>query len=167
MTASLVPPVRRRAWTCPVKAVSEPVDRSSGMPRPGGTLYRRTPERVFADPIHGPRSQPLSLRANQCREADLAGRCAVAPDKQSGAFVCAGSAGRVGAARAVAAPAWQTAVVDRVVEIDVAQSTAEQLECVAGQRVGVLLVDAELLGHSAGPFGEPEGHDGGCALGRR
>src|SRR5947209_17806889 len=136
------------------------------MPGVGGTLYRRTPERVSANPIHGPRSQPLSLRANQCREADLADWCAAAPDESPGLSCFSGSAGRVGVAGAVAAPALEPAEVDRVVEVDVTEGAAEQLQRVARERVGVLLVDAQLLRHPARSLGEARSEEGGRSLGR-
>src|SRR5438067_1713017 len=70
--------------SCPLGDAPELAGWTSGMSGLGGTLYGRTSKLASADPIHGPRSQPLSLRANQCREADLAGRCAVAPDTRPG-----------------------------------------------------------------------------------
>src|SRR5690348_3952313 len=45
---------------------------------------------TFAGSIHGPRSQPLSLRANLCREADLAGRHAKPRAHQPGAAAFSG-----------------------------------------------------------------------------
>src|SRR3954447_20098983 len=68
---------------------------------------------------------------------------------------------------AVAAAALEPAEEDRVVEVDVAERATQQLQRVAGERVGVLGVDAELLGDSGVPFAEPEGDNGGGAFGRR
>src|SRR3954471_16571620 len=68
---------------------------------------------------------------------------------------------------AVTAPSLQPAVEDRVVEVDVAERAAQQLKRVAGQRVGVLLVDAELLGDSDMTLAEAERHYSCGAFRRR
>src|SRR4051812_17520533 len=59
----------------------------------------------------------------------------------------------------MAAPALQSPEIHRIVEVDVTESAPQQLQGVAGQRVGVLGVDAELLGHAGVSLAEAEGDD--------
>src|SRR4051812_42310568 len=93
--------------------------------------------KASAGSIHGPRSQPLSLRANQCREADLASRCAKPRRTLRGFRVSRGTVwvsavwtsavwGRtVRAGGPVAPAALQPAEEGRIVEVDVAQRGAQ------------------------------------------
>src|SRR4051812_16474209 len=56
--------------------------------------------------------------------------------------------------RAMAAAALQPAEEDRIVQVHVAERRTEQLEGVAGQGVGVLGGDAELVGHPCGTLAQ-------------
>src|SRR4051812_25807124 len=78
------------------------------------------------------------------------------PGEISGAFVlshpASGRLVRGRGVRAVTLAALQSAEERRIIEIDVAERAAEQLECVAGEGIGVVRIDAELLGYSLVTF---------------
>src|SRR3954452_3963865 len=76
---------------------------------------------------------------------------------------------RVGgvAAGAVTAATLEAAEEDRVVEVDIAERSAQELQGVAGQGVRIVRVDAELFGDAGMTLAEPERDDGGGPFGGR
>ena len=64
-------------------------------------------------------------------------------------------------------PARKSGEVCRFVDVELAKRPPKQLQCVAGQRVGVLWVEAQLDGHSDRTLVKAERDDCGGPLGRR
>ena len=97
---------------------------------------------------------------------DLAGRRKEVPDSVGGLFSVSGQ--RVGSlGRKVAAPAARHAWVHlRLVDVDIRQRAAQQLQGAARQRLGVLGRQGELVGDAGRALCQPVGDDGRRALGR-
>src|ERR1700709_456298 len=88
-----------------------------------------------AGPIHGPRTQIKSLRATRCREADLAGRRTTAPDFDPGLSCFNGRQLLGGALRPALGARARIALLDT--RLEVGQRPTQELQRVAGQRVGL------------------------------